>query len=478
MKQIITLFSLFFLLAQNLDSQTLLSAQFLGNVSKSSLEQQFFQVFHNGADRYRVTYETMGLDGNPTVASGLVCLPDNLTKRYPVVCYQHGTSSTDSEVPSNLGFDATFPIALCGKGYVALAPDYLGLGISTGIHPYVHAASEAWVAVDLLRAAIDFAAQKDVAVNEQVFVTGYSQGGHAAMALHRMLELELADEFTVTASAPMSGPYSIGEVMRDLIFSGEEYSRPGYLINTLVSYQHVYGDLFSTLDEAFKPEYVDLVQQFFNEEISLGDMDAELVNLLMANEGAVIPVKVLRDEYVAELANNPGHPANLRMIENNTYDWTPAAPTRLFYCMADEQVPFENSILAASTMQSNGASDVEAVNLSSTADHISCAFIAALNMISFFENYQVIEDLPVAVYERRAASLDVFPNPASESVVLKNLPAEGSLRIFDWQGKPVFQAAMNAGDNEISLGGLPGGMYLLEFNGTQGSSRGKLVVNK
>jgi acetyl esterase/lipase len=477
-KQIITLLSFIFLLSQHLGSQNLLSVQFLGKVSKTSLEQQFFQTFHNGADRYRVTYETTGIDGNTTIASGLVCLPDNLTKRYPVVCYQHGTASDDDQVPSNLSFDSTFPVALCGKGYLAVAPDYLGLGASQGVHPYVHAASEAWVAVDLMRAAFELAAQKNLAFNEQVFVTGYSQGGHAAMALHQMLEQELADEFKVTASAPMSGPYSIGEVMRDLIVSGEEYGRPGYLINTIVSYQYVYGDLFNSFEDAFKPEYLGLVGQFYNEEISLGTVDTELANLLSVNEGAIIPIKLLRDDFVAEFINNPNHPANLRMIENNTYDWAPEAPTRLFYCMADEQVPFENSILAASAMEANGAADVEAINLSSTADHVSCAFLAALNMITFFENYQEIEDLPVAVFEPLAASLEVFPNPASEAVVLKNLAEEGVLRIMDWQGKTLLQKEVNAGDFEISLEGLVSGMYFLEFNGIQTKSTGKLVVNK
>jgi len=476
MQHLNTLFFLFFLLSQNLSAQALLSAQFLGNVSKAQLEQQFPQAFHNGVDRYRVTYSSMGLDGNPTVVSGLVCLPDDLTKRYPMVCYQHGTSSSPADVPSNLGFDATFPIALCGKGYVAFAPDYLGLGVSQGIHPYVHAASEAWVAVDLLRAAMVLAEQEHVAVSEQLFITGYSQGGHAAMAMHRMIEQELADEFTVTASAPMSGPYSIGEVMRDLIISGEEYTRPGYLINTIVSYQHVYGDLFSSIEEAFRPAYQDLVEDFFNGEITLGEVDVELADLLTANEGAIIPVKVIREEYLEAVENDPGHPANLRMIENNTYEWAPLAPTRLFYCTADEQVPFENSLLAESVMQANGAADVEAVLMSTTADHASCAFLAALGMLFFFEEYQVIEELPVATTEGRSFGLEVSPNPASDRIVLKNLPSDGSLRLFDLQGKPVLQRALPAGDAQLLLGGLPSGLYLLEFTGQQGSLRQKLVV--
>lgn len=476
MNKFFLFFTLAFLFYQSIFCQTLISSQFLGHVSKNQLEQQFVQTFHNGVNRYRVTYETKDLENNSTVVSGLICLPADLSKRYPVLCYQHGTSGTDAEVPSNLGFDAAFPIALCGKGYVTFAPDYLGLGVSQGIHPYVHAASEAWVAADMLYATYDFAAQKNVAVNDQVFITGYSQGGHAAMALHRMLEQQQPGTFTVTASAPMSGPYSIGEVMRDLILSGNTYSRPGYLINTLVSYQHVYGDIFTNIDEAFNPAYQDLVHQFFNEEISLSEMDIELSALLLEQEGAIIPVKVLRPSYVDQIISDPNHPANLRMVQNNTYDWAPAAPTRLFYCMADEQVPFENSTLAAAVMQDNGAADVLAVNISSTADHSSCAFSAALTMINFFADYQEIDDLPVASNETRTTDMEVTPNPASESLFLRHLPSAGEVRILNLQGQIVYRTEVQPGSTEISVHSLAAGVYLLDFTGGPFSFRRKILL--
>ena len=38
-------------------------------------------------------------------------------------------------------------------GYVVCAPDFVGLGDSPGVHPYVHAKTEASAAIDMLRAA-------------------------------------------------------------------------------------------------------------------------------------------------------------------------------------------------------------------------------------------------------------------------------------------------------------------------------------
>jgi hypothetical protein len=35
-------------------------------------------------------------------------------------------------------------------------PDYIGMGGSPGLHPYVHAASEATASIDMIRAAREF----------------------------------------------------------------------------------------------------------------------------------------------------------------------------------------------------------------------------------------------------------------------------------------------------------------------------------
>lgn len=477
MKKLFTLSISLLFLSQILFSQALLTSELIGSRTKGELDAQFFgQTFLNGVKLYRVTYETKDLDGNTTIASGLVCIPDVLTKRYPLLCYEHGTAGTDSDVPSNLGFDADFAIAFSGKGYVAFAPDYLGMGVNPGIHPYVHAASEAWVSLDLLKATREFSAENDVAINDQLFITGYSQGGHSAMAFHRLLAQ--TGEFEVTAAAPMSGPYSIGEVMRDLIFSGQAYSKPGYLINTIVSYQYVYGDMYASIQEAFKPPYQNLVAQFSSDQLSLADMDAQLINLLNANEGAVIPIKMLNDDYVAAIMGNPNHPVNLHLKENNTYDnWVDLVPTRLYYCQADEQVPFENSTFAAAEMQAAGAVDVQAINSFAQGTHALCALFAPAQAITFFGNYQVIEDLTAVSQVKGASPYTISPNPANDFLWVKNLPASSRLLLTDLSGKTRFSQNPENGEAQLDLSGLQSGIYLLQIVANGQAWTEKVVKN-
>ncbi|MEO1258005.1 MAG: alpha/beta fold hydrolase [Bacteroidota bacterium] len=446
-------------------AQTFLSVELLEQYTADELESLSFSQtnFDQGAKAYKVTYETNDLEGNVAIVSGLLALPEDLTKRYPLACYQHGTSGTKENVPSRLELDALIAISLAGKGYVTVAPDLLGLGDHEGVHPYVHAASEAWVAVDMMRAVRDYAESQNILMNDQVFLTGYSQGGHSAMALHRYLEQNVPGEFSVAAAAPMSGPYSISEVMYDLMVSDEEYTRPGYLINTFISYKAVYGDVFNSIEETFKEPYQEFVEAFSNHQISLNQLDSALVAQLELNEGAVIPVRILKEAYKESVTSDPDHPMILAMKDNDVFDWTPSAPTRMYYCTADEEVPFVNSVLADSVMDANGAADVEAVDINPLLTHFLCALPAAIQTVDFFEIYQEIDDPSVATEEVAHNGLEVFPIPSDGFLKVKNIKTDGLLTVYDLTGKKWYQSPVSAGEYLLWLNEIPSGMYVLSL---------------
>lgn len=81
----------------------------------------------------------------------------------------------------------------------------MGLGYGPGLYPDVHAASEATATIDMLRATRNYCQQNAIGLNGQVFLFGYSQGGHATAAAQKMIEEKYPHEFTITASAPMAG---------------------------------------------------------------------------------------------------------------------------------------------------------------------------------------------------------------------------------------------------------------------------------
>ena len=460
------------------NAQVLQSSTYLGHRSKQQLIDQFgLPMFTNGVNLYKVVYTTPDVNGVPGTASGLLCVPDVLTKKYPVLCYQHGTSTDREDVPSRLNGEADLPILFCGMGYLTVAPDYLGLGDSPGYHPYVHAETEASAGVDMIRAGREFAQQEDIAINEQVFVTGYSQGGHAAMALHRKLETELSSEFQVAAAAPMSGPYSIGEVMRELILQEEVYYFPAYIPNTIVGYQTAYGNLYNDLTDVFKPEYASLIQKYIDEEVDLFNLNLALVLALQAQEGASIPVKMMQQAVVDSVMSDSLHPINLALKDNNVYDWAPQAPTRLVYCMNDDQVPFENALLAESVMQANGAAEVIAYDPYPAGDHGSCVEPAVFYTLLFFSTHQQVEDLPTATTEVITHNLNIYPNPANDAIRLDHAAQEGSLRISALNGQVMVSQAYAIGE-PVDVSKLPEGMYLIELRSANEVAIARLMIER
>ncbi len=310
-------------LCAGLNAQQLISSTFLGSKTKNQLLAQFNIPFIGfGVNYYQITYTTPDVHGITDTVSGLLVVPDDPTGVYPRLVYQHGTSGSPQDVPSfnvQNGGEGIIGWLFGGLGFVSLLPDYLGLGVSTGVHPYVHAASEASTAVDMLRAASIFEAQQGFNTHDQLFVTGYSQGGHAGMALHRAIQTNLSNEFEVTAAAHLSGPYSISGVMRDLILGNQVYYYPAYLPNTAVSYQEVYGNLYNQLSDIFRAPYAGLIQQFQDGVLELGDLNEQLIAALIANEGASITTKMLQPAVITAVTNDPQHPINLALADNDVY---------------------------------------------------------------------------------------------------------------------------------------------------------------
>lgn len=467
------------LLCQMAQSQTLVSATLLGTKTQAELYAQFNNLpfIQFGAKYYRIAYTTPDVHGVPDTATGLLAIPDNPARVYPRLVYQHGTSGSKQDVPSiNVVTNGEGQLGqlFAGLGYVSLLPDYLGLGnVSRGFHPYVHAASEASAAMDMLRAVEVFCAQNQIVTNQQLFVTGYSQGGHGAMALHRAIEKDPDHNFSVTAAAPMSGPYSVSGVMRQLILSDDIYYYPAYIPNTALSYQTVYGNLFTDLTEVFKPEYAAVIDQFYHAQITLSDLNEQLIALLTVNEGASRPFRMLQPDIVQAITTNPNHPINLALAANDTYNnWVPQAPMRLFYCMNDDQVPFANSLLARDSLSAVGAPNFLTQDVMPSANHGECVVPAVTGTLFFFLGFQQIGTVGTKDFST-AGRLNIAPNPVKEELVLQELATDGLLEIVDFQGRVQLSSTLVAGSHVIPVGHLPNGPYMVRY-----SAGGKWWIEK
>ncbi len=151
--------------------------------------------------------------------------------------YLHGTETLKENVPSRLSNEASigyYASAIIGS--VVALPDYLGMGDSPGLHPYIHSETEASASLEMLRATREFCENHAIYLNDDLFIFVYSQRGHATLALQKLIEEENIEEFIITASIPMAGPYDVSGVQTDLLTNGENYPAPYYLPYLILSY--------------------------------------------------------------------------------------------------------------------------------------------------------------------------------------------------------------------------------------------------
>ena len=472
------LFSLLFIwITFTAFSQEVVSSEFLISYDQEYFTEELEIAFSKyGVDLYRINYTTTDLTGALDTASGLLVIPQLEDVNFGLVSYSHGTVGSRYEVPSYLSFEHRLPAIYSSMGVVTIAADFLGLGDNEGVHPYVHADSEAWVSHDMILAVQEFLPeQMGVNLNDDLVITGYSQGGHAAMALHRLIETTTETE--VTVSIPMSGPYSISTGMRDLLNSDEEYSVVAYLANTAISYQEVYGDIYpnDNIEEFFKPPYVGFIEQFVSEEIDLWQLDALLREQLILNEGGAFPSRMVFDDIVADVLANDNHPINLALRDNDVFDWTPVSDTRLLYCEGDEQVGFENSLIARDKMHENGATQVEAINLNSAYNHTECVTPAATSLVFYLLAFVV----PTGLEELENENFSVFPNPTNGrfTIEIANKSNAAKVDILNIRGEKIHFIKHPQTQSDIDINLKPG-MYFIHIKNKEGKNLGiqKLLV--
>jgi pimeloyl-ACP methyl ester carboxylesterase len=362
----------------------------------------------------------------------------------------------------NAKFDQHFfgaPFA--ANGYVTAIPDYLGLGTtSLAHHPFNHAKTEATAIVDMLRASKQFCREKGIELIEQIFLVGYSQGGHATMSVHRELEALHQDEFEVTASSPGGGAYQLSRIMRDSMLFSEDYSNPFFIAYAIISWQSVYEDIYSEIGEVFRPPYDSMVLRIFNRQ----NPQSHLIDSL-PRPG----VQILQPDFLDALLTDSLHPLNSALRDNDVYDWLPLAPVRLYYCEGDEIIPYENSLFTYNHMLALGA-DVNVFDGGPNFTHATCTYPAVIGAKLWFDEFR--QDCAVATVEKDKKQVTFYPNPFQDEIRISDrLSDPGSvdaLNVYERSGQTIYKIAVMPLQKSLQLDLIPG-VYLFEL--VQGNRR-------
>ncbi len=212
---------------------------------------------------YYMKYGTLGGANEPTDATGAIMVPSGADPACagsrPVVLYAHGTTVEKSFNMANLrdNQEASLVAAMyAAQGFIVVAPNYAGYDVSSlTYHPYLNAEQQANDMVDAMRAARKTFASIGAQDSGKLFITGYSQGGHVAMATQRAMQQTYASEFQVTALAGQSGPYALA-LLGDATFAGSPNAGGTVFLPLLTtSFQRSYGGIYDAPSDIYEATY-------------------------------------------------------------------------------------------------------------------------------------------------------------------------------------------------------------------------------
>jgi hypothetical protein len=324
-------------------------------------------------DVYQVAYKTLDKDNELTDASGVLFIPQGIDT-LDLLSIQHGTVFKRDEVGSvNPLFYAFDGMIAAMSGYVVIEPDYLGLGSSPGLHPYLHAELSANAVIDGIRAARIYSCQNEVLLSGDLYLAGYSEGGFVTLATHKIIESEYPVEFQLMAVAPMAGPHDLLQTTRSII-DRKEYAIPAYLAYLVQAYDSIYE--WGRLDEIFMEPYATRIPEVVNGSFGGSEINDTLTSIIDS---------LFVSEFKTSFLSGEETQITNALVENSPLDWGPVAPVRLFHGTNDSTVYYENSVTAYESMRANGGLSVELVPLSG-ADHGSAAFPAYYLALQWFDS--------------------------------------------------------------------------------------------
>jgi hypothetical protein len=332
------------------------AATFQAELAGSSSGAQLLQITgipSCGVDFYYLKFWTLGGAAETTESSGALMVPTGAAPACsgprPIVLYAHGTSTDKNlniaDITNTTNTEGVLIASMfAAQGYIVVAPNYAGYDISSlGYHPYLNAEQQSGEMIDILtaaRTALPKTLSAATSDSGKLFVTGYSQGGHVAMATQRALQAAGA---AVTGVAGMSGPYAVEAFGDAILFGNVDLGSTVFAPLLSTSYQKAYGNIYSTPSDVYSATYVNGIEALLPSATPLATIFSTGLLPETALFDSTTPVvtvpgnPVLSAELTA-LLSVPGSPG---------YPLPPTAQTPLFAAGFGSPYLFNNSYRVA-----------------------------------------------------------------------------------------------------------------------------------
>lgn len=329
---------------------------------------------------YKISYITK-FNGEEIIASGLVAIPNTKDVTFPLLSYQNGTNTLNSNAPSvNPDYELYMLLEfVASTGFVISMPDYLGFGESKEMfHPYYDKASTVQSVTDMLRAVKELATNYlEIDVSDDLYISGYSQGGWATMQLQKSIEDNFASEFNLRASACGAGPYDLNAINKYII-GLETYPMPyfiGYVYNSFYNL----GITDIEPGDLFKSPYDERVLNLYDGSKSSTEINDQLTTKI---------ADLLTDNYVTNCYTDAKFSSMVASLTNNSIPaWKTTTPTMILHGTSDNYVPvtISNKMFQDFLSEGVGADKIILVPLTGET-HTSGIIPSGIASINWFIN--------------------------------------------------------------------------------------------
>lgn len=327
---------------------------------------------------YRVSYWSRS-DGHPVLVSALLSVPHDGAARGTVL-YMHGTHTGRADSVSNPSLEEGLFVAavFAGGGYVEIAPDLAGLGVSHDPQPYFFTPATVDQESDALTAARRVAADLGRRWNADLYLAGFSQGAHATALMQRALEERRDPALHVRAAAGIGGVYDLDGVEFPFLLKGMNPKYSGYLEAFATSYATFYHEPLQSL---LKPKYAASARTMLD-----GDHNDDFSKQLPTD-----PHDLFTPAFLAAYDASQPFWFTTDMKKNDAYDWAPAAPFRAYYGDRDLDASPQNSLEFGADAKKRGG-HIQLVMVGHV-DHGGSAYLAVPMIRSWFDRLSSAPDV-------------------------------------------------------------------------------------
>ena len=292
---------------------------------------------NEGITAYNIVYQSADPYGQPVMLSAAIVLSDELVQSKQArgfLLYNHFSIFRADECPTR--GNLTIEKKMVRSGLITVSADNYGFGITKQMNQaYCMTDANGQASIDALLAAKKLLEWKGYEWDDNLFVCGYSQGGHTAMSVVKVVAEKYPD-IHITYTFAGGGPYDIPATYHDMV-AADIAGQPSTVASVLLTYNQYYNLGIPRSEMFLEPLLSHIDDWILSKQYTRPQIDS-LIGNLTVSQFATPPIMDLESDLSRRI---------IEVLDRNNLckNWTPRGDEKimLFHNTSDISVPPSNT---------------------------------------------------------------------------------------------------------------------------------------